>query len=255
MNKIYEIRDLRSRELLAAQAKPVAPPPSQPEVQSEPKNSIAQPEHILCFVALPFKSEYDVVVEALKDVLEAPPYFWQVETAKKHYFDLNVPENVRYWIARAHCYAVDITDGNDNVMMELGHMHWGFPEKTTLVLQRSGANKQIADLGGKIWIDYPWDEKEPDQQQIAKALREKISKVQKVKEIKGNKKFLSLRLMNESWISAAVAQSIAEQFETVEEFVSQDDEMLSRVAGSNRVPPQVIKLIQDHVRSIADSRK
>lgn len=255
MNKIYEVRDLRSRELLAAQAKPVAAPPSQPEVKPDSKDSIAQSEHITCFVALPFRPEYDVVIEALRDVLEAPPYFWQVETAARHFFANDIPNNVSNWIARAHCYAADISDGNDNVMMELGYIYWGFSKRPLLVLQRSGAHNPLADLGGYIRIEYPWDENKPDRQQIAKSLREQISKLESIKKLKGNRKYLSSRLMNENWISAAVAQSIAEQFETVEEFVSQDDEMLSRVAGSNRVPPQVIKLIQDHVRSIADSRK
>lgn len=85
--------------------------------------------HIVCFVAMPFRDECEVVLEAIRDVLEVKPYFLQVETAAFQYFARNVSDNVATWIQRASCYVADISDGNENVMMELG---LGIPGSSTL---------------------------------------------------------------------------------------------------------------------------
>ena len=111
-----------------------------------PAKSQSGLDHVLCFVALPYRDEYECVLSGLRSVLEDAPYFWEVKRADERYLERTVSENAGTWISNSHCYVVDITQVNANVMMELGQMYWGFPERPLLLLQREGVKNDITDL-------------------------------------------------------------------------------------------------------------
>ena len=118
-----------------------------------------------------------------------PPYYWQVVRADKRYLANDVPNNVAVWIDQSQCFAVDISEGNDNVMMELGHMYWGYPERPLIVLQREGISRPPTDLGGYIRILYPWGDS-PSQEKIATKFREEILKLDEIKKPQRDYSFL-----------------------------------------------------------------
>lgn len=258
MAKIYEVRDLKAQQLaemgeraasqLAGKgAARVGLQAATPTVAASP--AVDQTKHIQCLIALPFDDAYNVVFEALCDVLEAAPYFWQVVRADKRYFKNDVPNNMAAHIARAHCFAVDITELNENVMMELGHMYWAYPERPLMLLQREGTQSRVVDLGGKLRIKYPWAET-PNQERIAAALRDEIKKFDDVKNLKGEAHYLSARLLRADFIPPKVAAALAERFETAEELVEKDPGDISRSIGARLAPGGVVQSVQDYLRDV-----
>lgn len=250
VTKIQEVRELQKRQLAGLGSEKLladhgaaaaTTPPAKPVVSGE------QTRHITCFVALPFDEEYKVVLEALRDVLEAPPYYWEVKRADQRLYRPSVPENVGHWIARANCYAVDLTGGNDNVLMEVGLMHWGYSDRPLILMQREGEPIRLANLGERIRVSYPWGDP-PDQAAIAAALREHIRSREDIGKLKGEAHYLSVRAMrDEDWVPSRVAEALAEEYETVEEFVEQDPKKVAKKLGRN-VPEGVVSAIQDHLR-------
>ncbi len=250
MTKIYEVRDLKAQQLVASNPRTTGPLASAAEAEPEqlrPTPAVQQTKHITCFVALPFNDEYDILLEALRDVLEVAPYFWQVERADSKYFKNSAPNNVGEWIARSQCYIVDISESNESVMMELGHMYWGYQGRSLIVLHRDGIQRRIADLD-LLRIAYPWADS-PNQTRIANALRREFEKFDELKELKVQAHYLSVRLIRSTvrWIQADVADAVAERYSTVEEFVGKDAAASVQDLGSI-VPVSVVQDIQSHLR-------
>jgi len=202
--------------------------------------------HVKCFVALPFDKEYNIIFDCLRRVLEDAPYFWEINRADEQYFVRNIPGNVGKWISDASCYAVDITDLNPNVMMELGRMYWGFPDRVILLLTREGIENKISDLGGAIHIKYPWNE-HPDPEQIELTLREEIKKFAELTDIQKPSHFLSSNSMKGiKWIDSSVKTTIAKKYVTIERFLEKAPEDVVKDIDLD-IPNDTIKVIQNHL--------
>lgn len=78
---------------------------------------IPQTEHVSCFFAMPFRKEYDPLLEAVKRVLEDRPYGWQVIRADDQHLPggIDISRNVKLHIDRSHCYLAEISDASPNV--------------------------------------------------------------------------------------------------------------------------------------------
>lgn len=250
MNKIHEVRDLKTKLLLQSGDIPVVADREKPHEPIEPNQLItAKTEHITCFVTLPFHKEYEVVLDALRDVLEVAPYFWEVVRDNEQYFASDVPHNVGQWIARAHCFIVEISECNENTMMELGYMYWSYPDIPLLLLQREGTERRMANLGERIRVSYPWDET-PNRSAIVTKLREEIKKHDRIKGMKGEKHFLSERVMQQNWIPKDLAKILAEQYETVEDLLGDDPNNIKRKVKAQE-PVEVIQGIQRNLGELS----
>jgi molecular chaperone HtpG len=245
MAKIFEINKLQS-ESLVLRASVTA---TVKERQARHGKSGSEVRHVVCFFAVPFSGEYDVIHTALRQVLEDAPYFWEVARADRTVFERTVPDNVASWIERAQCYAVDISDCNPNVMMELGQIYWGFPQRPLMLLEREGINKSIIDLGATIRIDYPWSDR-PNADEIAQVLRRKIGSVAEVQKIRGERHFLSPFCMRGiRGIDPAATTALAEKFSTIEEFLERDPVEVARHLSDYLPHKQLVSIIQDALRS------
>jgi hypothetical protein len=250
MNKIYEVRELRAQEFVAITDEPSSVEKTVEVGQSaQPRQEgVNQTLHTTCFVALPFTQEYEIVYEALQDVLEAAPYFWEVVRADERFFANDIPKNVAYWIARSHCYAVDLSEGNANVMMELGHIYWGYPSRPLFLLQRENTEPlHQKDLGARLRITYPWGDS-PNRKRIADALREEIKKFEDIKQLHGRAHYLSALAMQAEWISSKLAQALAEQYETVEDLLNVEAEVITKEIGGQIARPGTVHDIQNYMR-------
>lgn len=255
MTKIYEVRELKAHQLVEMssrvdqQQKPqgdavvVAPPDGLAPVK--------QTSHIQCLVALPFDDAYDVVLEALRDILEDKPYFWQVVRADKQYFANDVPNNLAQWIARAHCYAVDISELNENVMMELGYMYWAYPKRPLFLMQREGTTNRIVDLGGRLRAKYPFDES-PNQIRIAAALRDDIKKREDFTKLKGDAHYLSERVLKADFITPKLAKALVGRFDTVEQLLESDAAEITTDLTARLAPSGIVNEIQKYLRDVCD---
>lgn len=253
MVKIQEVRAMQKHRLVrddgerfeersgSSSAAAAVVPPAKPEIEVE------QTRHITCFVAIPFDEEYSIVLEALRDVLEAPPYYWEVKRADQRVYFSTVSENVGHWIARAHCYAVELTEGSENVLMELGLIHWGYTDRPLILMHRKGNTPRMANLGERIRAPYPWSEPS-DRAAITTALREHIRSREDISRLKGTAHYLSERaLLDATWIDARVAKGLAEEYTTVEDLLDQDPSNVARKLGPT-MPAAIVTGIQDYLR-------
>jgi hypothetical protein len=201
--------------------------------------------HICCMVALPFGDRdtfpYEsVLLPALRQVLEQPPYTWQVLRADAKYYADTVERNVAAWMKRSHAYIVDISDLNPNVMMELGFIRWAEPacQRPLMVLERAGTEKHLADLAGLIRLPYPDATGLEAVREIAAVLSQELAKMTDVEQLNASKQahYLSPQgLIEECGVGGAVAEALTRAFSTMEAFCTAPlEEVLRRMPSVRR---------------------
>lgn len=240
IKKTFELRRSQS-ELLARQAEAAV---DVPEVEPRERN----PLHTVCFFAVPFDKEFDTIHHALKEVLEDAPYFWEVARADRRLFERTVPDNVSFWIARAHCYAVDISNCNPNVMMELGQIYWSYSKRPLLLLEREGLKSSIVDLGATLRIEYPHGAQHTVRE-IAQSLRAKISAFVELFELRNERHYLSPYVMRSvKGIDPSATAALAQRYTTIEEFLEQDPSEVARSLHDHLPHAQLVKILQESVK-------
>ena len=249
MSKIYEVRDLKARQFVQVSTEE-SPPASAVSASDRSGFEAAQTSHITCFVALPFADDYEVVFEALRDVLEVAPYFWQVARGDKRFLANDVPDNVAAWVKRAQCYVADVSEANENVMMEVGLMYWAFPERPLLLLQRQGTERRLTDLGGRLRITYPWGGNGL-QGRLAETLRAEIAKFDQLKSLRAETHWLSARVLDAAdFVRHDVSVRLSDAYETVEDLLAADPQAVARQVGARVAPPGVVQSIQEYLADL-----
>ncbi len=255
MDTMHEVQKLRTQQAINSSDRTSSQPLSgfrgDAAGQEPPSTAVEQTEHITCLVALPFSDEYNVLIEALRDVLAVAPYFWDVRRADERYFENNIEDNVVKWIDHSQCFAVDLSERNDNVMMELGYMHWRYPDRPLILLQREGSKRLPVDLGTRLYISYSWGDVS-DRGRIAKQLRDEIKKHEELKNLRGMKHYLSEHLLRNvvQWIPDVIAKAVAEHYNTVEDFVNEEPDIVVEKLKGKVGGPGTIKDIQGYLRDV-----
>ncbi|HJP93299.1 MAG TPA: ATP-binding protein [Pyrinomonadaceae bacterium] len=127
------------RELLKKQADAVA----------------TRPEHVLLFMITPFAEEYERLEDAVRNVFERAPYFFEVRLARDYVHKDGLLENVLEHLRRAHGFIAEISDLNPNVMFELGAAMLAADGRPIFSLRSRGAVKDVpADIKEKLRVDY-----------------------------------------------------------------------------------------------------
>lgn len=199
-------------------------------------------KHTVCFVALPFEDEEfaykTVLLPALRSVFEQHPYYWQVVRADDTIFASTVAENVADWMQQADVSIADISNLNANVMMELGYMYWRKPKRPLFILERAGTGKHLSDLAGVIrlsyknvlYLDDPLSKKHAVDD-LAEELKVIFTKRQDIKNLKSitRQHYLSpLTLVSKCDISSALADSLAQEYVTMENLQAATDADMRR---------------------------
>jgi hypothetical protein len=233
INKIQELKKLKAHNLPALEHGTGSKTASDaPPYRTSSQSSSLQQEHVTCFVAIPFDEKYDSVLEALRDVLEVAPYYWQVARADQKLFKQHLSRNVAEWIARAHCYVADITDQNGNVMMELGHAYWGYHDRPLVIIHQKGRKRHLIDLADSRRIEYPWGDP-PDQKLIAQTFRTEIANTDELWTLRkcSMPRYLSTRIFSGSGAHDRVTESITQKYSTVEAFLGANLKTMSATTG------------------------
>ncbi|MFL5625838.1 MAG: hypothetical protein ACJ788_09640, partial [Ktedonobacteraceae bacterium] len=207
---------------------------------------ISKSHHVSCFVATPFEG-YDLVLEALREVLEDKPYFWQVIRADEEQLDPTIYGSVFKHIARAHCYIAEVSNHNFNVGLELGIMQQ-FHERPKILLRHAGARPVPADLKGAIYIEYP-DLKDLRKDDLIKLLQSQLARVKELKTIRGEASYLSPIILNRFGLDLNLSERITREFLTVEEFVKADPKTVARKLDK---APGLVHELQEYVYNIYD---
>ena len=195
------------------------------------RTEVPQTEHVSCFFAMPFDPSYDPLLKAVRQVLEDKPYGWQVFRADESHQGTTISENVRGHIARSHCYLADISDRNPNVFLEIGRMSH-YTERPLVYLCRQDQTENIvADLAGLLYLTYSaWDRTQPNIEALAQQIKGLIANRNDLKQLRNGKKtYLSADLLvRKGEVAANVAKTIAEHYQTVEEFTDDEAAAISK---------------------------
>ncbi|MDJ0533289.1 MAG: ATP-binding protein [Xenococcaceae cyanobacterium MO_207.B15] len=191
-----------------------------------------QTEHITCFFAMPFEKSYELLLEAVRRVLEDKPYGWQVIRADEEHQGKTITANVMKHIARSHCYLAEISDNNPNVFLEVGRMSH-YENRPLIYLCREDAKRQVAaDLAGHIYFSYEITEPDnPDIDSLVKQLRQEFAKRKELKSLRseGKKIYLSADvLIRQADVSEKIAPLLASKYHTVEDFLAEEHESIAQ---------------------------
>jgi len=200
--------------------------------------------YISCFVAFDFQKR-DAVFEALRDLLQDRPYFWKVVRADASVEKPDLLPNLSDKMRRAHCFVVELSDANPNVMLELGMMLT--LNRPVLLLRAKDADSTgelWANLSGKLYETYDaWDTPEALKEQLAEIVQKYTAFRQLAQ--KDAPKFLSPVLLREAPIREEAVRAVCHEFETVEDFLQAEAEA---VAARTRLNAYMVRALQDYLR-------
>jgi hypothetical protein len=115
----------------------------------------ASRDHILVFLMTPYSTEYSQVEQAIREVFESHPYYFEVQVARDFTLKPGLLENVGEHIRQADAFIAEITDLNENVMFELGAAMMQSDGRPIFCLRRTDATKAIpSDLRDMLRFDY-----------------------------------------------------------------------------------------------------
>ena len=200
-------------------------------------------EHVSCFIAMPFKG-YDLVAEALREVVEDLPFCWQLVRADEEQLDFSLYGNVFRHIMRAHCYVAEVSDQNFNVGLELGLM-MQLTERPIILLRHEHAGPVPADIKGAIHLAYP-NPNTARKSDLVDHFRTQLQRIAEVRRLDGAKHYLSTVVLSRSSFGLSVAEAAERQFLTAEAFVSADP----RRARELSLSPVLFGELQSWVREI-----
>lgn len=132
------------------------------------------PEFIRIFMITPFDNEFKTVEEAVRNVLETAPFFFQVRLARDYtHTGSRLVNDTRQHIAGSHGFIADISGLNPNVMMEMGAILMREDERPMLVLRSDDDTSKVpVDLGDKLRIHY--GAQSDPMEEIANAIRRNL---------------------------------------------------------------------------------
>jgi molecular chaperone HtpG len=131
----------------------------QREREATASESSGKPAHRIFFLMTPFdKKTYGVTHDAVRIAVE-DHWHCQVFMASDETLDDRLLESVRKHMDRADAFIAEVSEGNPNVMFELGAVFHERRGRPIVLLRRqalSGADrpKLPADLDGLLYVDY-----------------------------------------------------------------------------------------------------
>ena len=190
----------------------------------------AKPDHdwVRLFVMMSYKTEYDDLETALKEILEAPPYYFELQMARSQHKDRTLKGNIQAHVLSADGYIADISDHSSNVMLELGWVYFDpkLENRLIIILRADDGNPMSADLLGSLTTSYP----SLSNNNLTEILRKEFEGIKALQELveqvnnKTRKRFLSPRLFRgNKKISNEAVQCFCKVFNTVEEILEMDE--------------------------------
>ena len=130
--------------------------------------------HVILFMMTPFGSEYDNVEAAMRAIFEDAPYFFEIRLARDYREDGFLHENVRRHIAMADGFIADVTQGNPNVLLEVGATLFTSDTRPKFCLRGRDASVEVpSDIRHVIRIEYA--ARSDDPREIASTVRPQLA--------------------------------------------------------------------------------
>ena len=197
--------------------------------------------HVSCFVAFDFAKRGELF-EALRDVLQDRPYCWEVVRADEVVDNPDLLPNLTEKMCRAHCFVAEISDGNPNVMIELGMML--SLQRPFLLLRDARVKMQHwANLQGKLFESYKTSGDVPLHQQLQEIIHRQNGLQDIVRKV--HPFFLSPVLLRGSGVDIAMIEAVCREYSTVQSFLEAKPEAIAQRLHANKF---VINALQEHAR-------
>lgn len=191
-------------------------------------------EYVLCFLALPFRTKYAPLLEAVRLVLETPPYHWRVITAADWTQGPTITENVIRLICKSDCYLAEVSEHNENVMIELGMMlgmMQMFPQRPLGLLHCEGGKPLPTDVRAHIALNYSQCDDQARAKLLAEELDREIRRDPRFRELRGARKYLSPTLLKSHDFGEPVIAKITAKYDTIEAFCGDEVAALMKATG------------------------
>jgi hypothetical protein len=107
-----------------------------------------------CFVALPYRVEFDPVWTTVRSVLEAPPYHWKVVRADSEIHEPSLLDGVLQHIAGSRRFIADVSGESASVLLELGMMLQKDNQSTLVLADEQTFSRLPTDMKGTICMVY-----------------------------------------------------------------------------------------------------
>jgi molecular chaperone HtpG len=148
LDSLDEIDSLRS-EVEEARVQIIS---RQPVTDEHPPTS---DEVVTLFMITPYSGEYEMLELAIRRVLEMPPFYFEVRLARDYHLKPRLFDNVREHISQADGFIAEISELNENVMLELGAALFQGRSRPVFCVRARTAEKSVpADIKDLLRIEY-----------------------------------------------------------------------------------------------------
>ncbi|MEH0019419.1 MAG: ATP-binding protein [Desulfobacter sp.] len=176
------------------------------------------------FIMMPYDKAYDPLEEALRDILERPPYCFQLVLARNKTLNFNLRGNLRRHIRNSDGFIADISKHSANVFMELGWVYFepDFEQRPIMILCNEQGQDPPVDLEGHVVHHY-------SEENIKSGLAKHFEAHEGFETLLAQRqaRFFNKRLLEDSILSSEAAEQIASVWDTVEEVLNASAEEFS----------------------------
>lgn len=202
--------------------------------------------HVTCFVAFDYDQKKHVF-EALRDILQDRPYFWEVVRADARIENSALLPNLTRQINKADCFIVELSDRNPSVLLELGMILT--KERPYLLLwnktQQMERTEGWTNLIGILRTEYqPLATGDPLRETLQQAIQ-KQGPFQTLAQQK-RPKYLSPIIWRGAKMGTELPLAVSKTYQTVEEFVHADPDAVANRVGAS---PFFIRGLQEYART------
>lgn len=192
-------------------------------------------DHTQLFMMTPFDESYRHVEEAVREVFEMPPYFFEVRLARDYREALILHENLERHIRDADGFIAEISELNANVLLELGATLLSGNKKPKFCIRARDVDARVPiDLSHVVRLEYE-SLKDPAEK-IAAAIRDalpgrdvdELVAQRRARFVSGN--FLRKYVADVNWTDEKV-RAVQAEFNTLEALMAASDADVGRAAG------------------------
>lgn len=186
----------------------------------------------ICLVVASFEAgsslDEQVLLPALRFVLEQAPYFWQVVWSHDKYHHDNPQHNITDWMQKAQMYIIDVSERCPDTFIELGRICEYQKQRAAnapiIVLENSehDAKSKMSSRDGVIQINYTAYAGNHAIEDLAAEFKKAIEGRKSIRDVNTNKSshYLSpLVLMDIASVKEETAYTLAKEYRTMENFI------------------------------------
>src|ERR1700722_6971233 len=194
----------------------------------------AQPKHRIFFMITPFADRYRPLIAACRKGGEER---WgaQLIIASDQQDDPRLLENLELLMRQAHAFIAEVTEGNPNVMFELGAAFTERYSRPFALLRERGASPALpADLRGMLWVDYEMEDPGLDEH-LSQSLR-KNSHIRALLDGGSPARFMApgqLRALLPFSLDQTVIERLAARFPTADDWTEAQPADVAEILGPN----------------------